>query len=561
MAELDLDQAAFVERADYLDDEFIKSHNVHHPYLDKIQKELRGLGARLLRGPRGSGKTHQMKVCYLAALQRSQHPFPVYVSFNRYFRLEPLLGTAAHAKEIFHAWMLALIVSAAETTAQTLGTQDGSVPSLVDELGLASFVETAESARYDTNHERILREQTPSRVVRHIEDLLDKSDRRRVVLLLDDAALTLTPAYMVEFFEVFRTLKTRRVSPKASVYPGTTEYGPRFHVPHDATPIDCWLDPSSSEYLDFTSEVLAKRLPAASLSGLSPEVLRILQYASFGIPRALIVLVQAMSDSEAKSTQAKLNGVLRARKEYLLAEYSSLAAKMPQYDTLIGHGKSLFLNAVDAIKTSNREKPHTTIELGLPPTTDTKLNRMIRFLVEAGLLYPLGVVSHGSDRQYERYVPHLSILISENAFSRTRGFAAKEVVGTLRSDQSKHPLRRSYSTLLPNVALDQLELDLPPCQSCQEKRLTEHQKYCHSCGSKLIAESIYHRCLKIKLSDVPLPGTQSQRIAEFSNLDTISDLLALPQPATELRLIPTIGEKRAAGIILAVRRYVVEFLG
>lgn len=43
--------------------------------------------------------------------------------------------------------------------------------------------------------------------------------RKRAILLLDDAALTLTKEYMIEFFDVFRSLKTISISPKASVYP------------------------------------------------------------------------------------------------------------------------------------------------------------------------------------------------------------------------------------------------------------------------------------------------------------------------------------------------------
>ncbi len=67
MTDLDtlLDTQEFVERADYLDDDFIEQHNVDHPYFANIQKELTTRGPRLLRGPRGSGKTHQMKLCHL----------------------------------------------------------------------------------------------------------------------------------------------------------------------------------------------------------------------------------------------------------------------------------------------------------------------------------------------------------------------------------------------------------------------------------------------------------------------------------------------------------------
>ncbi|WP_334666806.1 hypothetical protein, partial [Streptomyces cyaneofuscatus] len=64
--------------------------------------------------------------------------------------------------------------------------------------------------------------------VARIQSLLDSAcqmiGRKRTVLLLDDAALTLTPNYLVELLDVVRALKTSTIAPKASVYPGTTEY-------------------------------------------------------------------------------------------------------------------------------------------------------------------------------------------------------------------------------------------------------------------------------------------------------------------------------------------------
>ena len=83
------------------------------------------------------------------------------------------------------------------------------------------------------------------RITTIIDELLKHSKRKRCILLLDDAALTLTPDYMVEFFDVFRSLKTQNISPKASVYPDTTQYGPRFHIGQDAEEVIFFLRANS----------------------------------------------------------------------------------------------------------------------------------------------------------------------------------------------------------------------------------------------------------------------------------------------------------------------------
>lgn len=52
-----------------------------------------------------------------------------------------------------------------------------------------------------------------AQVMRWVDEAVTVAQRKRAVLLLDDAALTLTPPYMVEFFEVFRALKSARIAP------------------------------------------------------------------------------------------------------------------------------------------------------------------------------------------------------------------------------------------------------------------------------------------------------------------------------------------------------------
>jgi len=58
------DQKEFEERADYSALEDLKKWNVDNEHFQKIQKKLVQKGAKLLVGPRGTGKTHQMRLAY-----------------------------------------------------------------------------------------------------------------------------------------------------------------------------------------------------------------------------------------------------------------------------------------------------------------------------------------------------------------------------------------------------------------------------------------------------------------------------------------------------------------
>ncbi|EIK1261403.1 zinc ribbon domain-containing protein, partial [Salmonella enterica] len=147
------------------------------------------------------------------------------------------------------------------------------------------------------------------------QDIIDacanKQGRKRTVLFFDDAALTLTKEYMVEFFDIFRSIKTSRISPKASVYPGTTQYGPRFHVGQDAEPVMIWQEVDQSDYINFMLELVRERFN--NIPQIDHEINQLLIYASFGIPRAYINLVRAYSESNAKTKQSKFNMVIEER--------------------------------------------------------------------------------------------------------------------------------------------------------------------------------------------------------------------------------------------------------
>lgn len=77
-----------------------------------VRRALLSSGLKTLVGPRGCGKTHMMRYAWLTCQEDASKPFAVYVSFNKYYRLEPLLVSRASPPDEFHAWALGLIVLA-----------------------------------------------------------------------------------------------------------------------------------------------------------------------------------------------------------------------------------------------------------------------------------------------------------------------------------------------------------------------------------------------------------------------------------------------------------------
>ncbi|PHR46282.1 MAG: hypothetical protein COA32_12070 [Fluviicola sp.] len=90
------------ERSDFLEATQIQDWFISGEYFENIQSKLTGTGAKLLVGPRGTGKTHQLRVAHYKCLNDKTKPVSLYISFNRYYHLEPLLSRAPNAIKVFH---------------------------------------------------------------------------------------------------------------------------------------------------------------------------------------------------------------------------------------------------------------------------------------------------------------------------------------------------------------------------------------------------------------------------------------------------------------------------
>lgn len=81
-----LDSFEFEERADYIPEDLLVSWSPQNKHFDSIQRKLTQVGAKLLIGPRGAGKTHYMRHAFSTCKKNDSMPLPLYVSFNHYLR-------------------------------------------------------------------------------------------------------------------------------------------------------------------------------------------------------------------------------------------------------------------------------------------------------------------------------------------------------------------------------------------------------------------------------------------------------------------------------------------
>ncbi|MCP4547115.1 MAG: zinc ribbon domain-containing protein [bacterium] len=570
MTEFD-EEKEYEGRADDIEGEDLEKWTVENNFFAGIQKKILQRGAKLIVGPRGTGKTHQMRLAYRRCQRNKKYPLAIYVSFGKYYHLEPLLTKTSVAIQIFHTWVLCKVLLACfqlcrelELPQEEMG--NGGNAFRPDELeqfvSLAEKGMTAEAASSD-----IFSKLAFQYVIDIIEDLSADLKRTRAIILLDDAALTLTPDYLVEFFDVFRSLKTRAIAPKASVYPGTTEYGPRFHVGHDAEKVDAWPFFQAADYGKFMGSLMETRLAAAA-EQVPNDIIQLFEYAAFGVPRAFINLIRNFTRTGG-NTQQRYNNVINTQRQFITDEYFSLQSKLPQFKDIIQVGYDLFRSIVGVIAKENKgakavDTRLKQIEIGIQEDEDTQdegiqFDRMIKFLIEAGLLYELQPVHHGVGRKYNRYVPHLLFLFEKRAFSPGRGFDPQKILKSLNRKSQRHPLRRTFSTLLTRENRSRIRLNLPKCKKCGADRLTEGQKFCHRCGNELVDQSIFEKCMGMAITELPLTEWQKESIDQYTSLRTVGDFIALQSPAAELQKVRMIGEKRSESIMKAVGGVIEEF--
>ncbi|WP_158873915.1 ATP-binding protein [Antarcticirhabdus aurantiaca] len=560
-------EEAFEERADHVEEDVLRDGTATGDHFDDVVRKLHSKGLVLLVGPRGCGKTHLMRYAWLECLDDETKPFCIYTSLNKYLSLEPWSAARTDARALFHSWVLARILQAGhETLERVSGVASGGG------ARLQAFINNLER-RFDLEdededlHRRLSVESVKATLVK----LAERAGRKRIVLLLDDAALTLAPAFMSEFLDILRVVKSAQIAPKCSIYPGTTVFGPRFHADHEGRTVSAWVPVTEPGYAQMMQTIAARRYPSG-LATVPSDANTLLQYAAFGIPRAYLSLIREYNSvvgnagrrSGTAASQAKLIQIVRDLRDNRVAEFLSLAEKIVELKTLVTVGERFFNGVVEAIRDHNEglvEKGQKQVAIGIDASEfDSLTTRMVDLLSEAGLLSREQEVSHGPDRRYRRFIPHFAALIAARTFSAgSRGTSAAAIVKFIERPDSKHPVRRTFETVLKQQKVrGPLKLDLPACQACGAPRQNEKQRFCQHCGNRLTDELIYNRIMAMGMPSVPgLTPFLSEKL-QGSGIRTIGELLASRDPGSDLRKILDIGPARSMRIIQRVESYIDE---
>lgn len=390
--------------------------------------------------------------------------------------------------------------------------------------------------------------------------------RKYTILLMDDAALTLAPDFLMEFLDIVRSLKSIDLAPKASVYPGTTEVSYKFHEGQDSISIPVWLSVEDQNYNEVMDDIARARVP--DFQSINASHIEMLRFAAFGIPRAYLTMLEEYRRGGFRSSQQAINQIIQEHLDARSAEFRSLGKKVPKIESLVIAGEKVINGIVTELKSFNESiapKRLKQLTYGVVDSEMTSIvERMFNLLVEAGLIFDNGTVKHGTPtRIYHRFIPHTAYLLTVRALGGGgAGGTINQTVEAIAFKSAKHPVRKSLKRVVSSVDFDGLTLSLPKCSSCGTRRLTDNQRFCHSCGQQLVDASTFSLCLETLISDVPgLTTWQRDQISQhLPLLKTLRDFLAKQDPAADLLTVRGFGRRRTAKIVDVLNGFADDFL-
>lgn len=544
----------FEERAEYLSREELRKWTVTSHKDKHILGKLKGVGSKLLFGPRGCGKSTYLRRSFFELLDEEQ-VLPIYVNYSQSMALEPLFSDRVNALLIFRQWLLHKILNGLSATLRELTVQPASEISCwlsnsaerLDDLQ-SGIVSDDELLSIDKLHSLIKLQ-------------AEACGRKRSVLLLDDAAHVFSVEQQREFFEVFRQLRSRDLSPKAAVYPGVTNYSKGFQLGHEAELVQAWYEPEGDQYLEMMKSVINLRFPEElkTLMAGHDDIISFLAFAAFGIPRGFLnmlsQIIGADSDMPNRPSRSLAITSVKDYAESVRQVYLSISKKIPRFRNFIEVGGELESSVIKAIQEFNVHKNNSAkaLHIAIKEPISNDISKVIQFLEYAGIFRRLESLSKGEKGTFQRFSVHYAFLISSNSLALGKSYLISSVVDIF-SNVDKHAfVRRGISSLLNESVERRCILDMPSCHKCGTARISEEQRFCVTCGSALSNVSIYKELLGTSIEELPLTQNKIDGIVTHTDLRTVQDLL---NDESELRTIPGVGPYWQAKIKTCAEEFV-----
>ncbi|MHA2251484.1 MAG: hypothetical protein ACXAD7_14065, partial [Candidatus Kariarchaeaceae archaeon] len=280
-------------------------------------------------------------------------------------------------------------------------------------------------------------------------------DLVRVVFLFDECAHSLVPSQQVEFFTIFKSLRSPEIASKAAVYPLITTYGSLFDPHHDAKKVSFDLSEKNPSYLTYFTEILTKRIQQYTAKHdffkKNKSIVDLIAYCAFGNPRHFFTILDEVWERTSDGTLDPQNILQDSIKDYCvdsggLFDYlRTTGKKYPKYASHVSIGEQFIRKSLIQIlrdtgrkrreqlintvgnqwyeeKFSNDVKTISkpSIYFAIDENILRKHNLMIELLLYTNLISYRKYLNLGKDGYGSVYALNIAIAYQENILKRTR---------------------------------------------------------------------------------------------------------------------------------------------
>jgi hypothetical protein len=457
-----------------------------------ILEKLKSKTPIVLVGSRGMGKSFLFKVSQVQTEQcETENIVPVFVTF----RNVPTLKTGN--KMQFQEWMLNRICSCLIRTLYRKGylvnsnwTFSGMAEEEFDEDGWPQKLENI-NKKYENSWKKpgelIDTSEMPTidDLLELVEDICESSNIDRFIIYIDEAAHVFIPEQQIQFFSLFRELRSPYLKCNASVYPGVTYFGKTFDKTHDAEFVNLSRSINSNEYINKMKEMVMKQVKDNKMKNMlenNEANFTALAYAASGNPRTLLRSIQDISNLRTETVNKFIREFYR---EEIWAEHSDLVDKYPKFEKYIDWGRNFAEDIVlPELKNKNDrliEKSESTIYFWIDRNAPEAVKESLRILEYTGIIkmQAHGVKATGSVIG-TRFEVNLGCLLSQESspVSRSNDIIKNLTVRKLNEYGGNSKFFEDIKDVKTNISFDGSSEDLLNVlsKSVDELQLTNWQK-------------------------------------------------------------------------------------
>lgn len=550
-----------LDRTESLGDDLILKYFIENND-DKVSRLLDS-EQYLLEGSRGIGKTMLMKHAMLKSAVNfgSNSILPVWISFEESLRIERIMVVGGSV-DPFLQWTMGKILS--ETIKKILELKPGCLrdldnrlsiifgTSLVDDTKkyhelLSDYVVALERADINSSEDikgmvgsakLVATLDNPQSFKSFLLELISDFQLSRIVFLFDEAAHVFSHSQQEKFFTFFKSLRNPKISCKAAVYPGITNYGKFFERGQDAKELSMSWSPKDDGDVGYIKKILKKRIQEFDEKywnklTVNPDVIDTICVCSNGNPRFSFHIIDGLEDKKgfdgSNISQQLIINTIREVFNTKWKEFETLKKRLVKYAVHIGEAelfvKNTLIPNIRAWNVKQRESGRK-LSAGVFVSTDafSSLEKVFSILNYSNIVnidHSKKSIGHGRYGYYIAINP--SLLFSDLILKNIDEFRMTSVA--IENNQAYYETTPSIKDVVSRLD-ESSEYD---CSNtlCDFRTVDESYMFCPKCGGgieKNECESLYKILRSHDIYSLSISNKIALRIGEkFENIGQVYD--------------------------------------